>query len=543
MRFATRTLLVQVATQLAVVAICAAVFAWLGVQQLRAEADSAALSIARTVAESPQVRESVAAYSADPGTPDAARLRDGPLQAYAAQVTARTDGLFVVITDDHGIRLAHPDPARLGEVVSTSFQEALSGREVVTWETGTLGESARAKVPVYPPSGGAPVGEVSVGFERASVFDDLPTLLTGIGVAVAASVAIGLLAAQLSRRRLERVTLGVQPEELVALVQTQAAVLEGSADGVLAVDDAGVVRVCTTTASELLGIRDAVGRPLAELGLGAPAMAALRDGASGGILLGGRVVYVDVRPVRRAHRSLGTVAVLRDRTDLIALAERLESVRTMSDALRAQRHEYANRLHAAAGLIDAGRSAQARDFIGELIDRGSIDYAVEGMALVSDAFLQSFLGAKAVTASERGVTLRVGEETYVGGHLEEVEDAVAVLGNLIDNAIVAAAAAGTPRWVEVTLLDDADALVLTVADSGAGVASPEALFRSRPPTHAPAAAVHGLGVGLPLSRDIARRRGGDVWLIDPGGRAGAGAVFGARLPGCVRSADRGEGPG
>lgn len=539
MRFSTRTLLVQVAVQIGAVAVCAAVFAWLGVQQLRAEADSAALSIARTVAESPQVRELVADFSADPGTPDAAQLRAGALQAYASQVTARTSGLFVVITDDHGIRLAHPDPVRLGEVVSTSFEEALSGREVVTWETGTLGESARAKVPVYPPGGGAPVGEVSVGFERASVFDDLPALLGGIGVAVVASVAIGLLAAQLSRRRLERVTLGLQPEDLVALVQTQAAVLEGSGDGVVAVDDDGVVRVCTAAAAAMLGVTDAVGRPLARLALAPAALDALRGGAAGGVVLGDRLVYVDVRPVHRGGRSLGTVAVLRDRTDLLALAERLESVRTMSDALRAQRHEYANRLHAAAGLIDAGRSAEAREFIGELADRGSIDYAVPGISLVSDAFLQSFLGAKAVTASERGVSLRVGEETFLGGRVEDVEDAVAVLGNLVDNAIVAAAGGSAPRWVEVTLLDDGDALVVTVADSGPGVSAPDRVFARRSPGEAPPSAVHGLGIGLPLSRELARRRGGEVWLIDAAG-AGAGAVFGARLPGCIRPAHRQE---
>ena len=98
MRFATRMLIVQVATQIAVVAVCTAVFAWLGVQQLKAEADASALNIARSVAESPQVRALVADFSADPGTPDAVDLRGGVLQRYAGDVTARTEGLFVVIT-------------------------------------------------------------------------------------------------------------------------------------------------------------------------------------------------------------------------------------------------------------------------------------------------------------------------------------------------------------------------------------------------------------------------------------------------------------
>lgn len=539
MRFATRTLLVQIATMVAVVAVCTAVFAWLGIQQLRAEADSSALNIARSVAEAPEVRELVAAYSADPGTPDAASLRGGTLERYASDVTARTEGLFVVITDDHGIRLAHPDPDRLGEVVSTSFADALAGREVVTWETGTLGESARAKVPVYPPDGGAPVGEVSVGFERASVFDDLPALLAGIGVAVVVAVGLGVVVALLMRRRLERITLGVQPEELVALVQTQTAVLESADEGVVASDDAEIVRVCTATAETLLGVSGAVGRRVDELGLAPAVVAALAGaGAPNGMPIGDRVVFVDVRPVRRGARALGRVAVIRDRTDLVALSDRLDSVRALGDALRVQRHENANRVHAAVGLLDAGRVDEARAFLADLVDRGSVDWAVPGLDLVGDAMLRSFLGAKGLAARERGVALRVGDDTWLHRTVDDVEDVVAVLGNLVDNAVTAAASGLEPREVEVAVLGDGDAVVLTVADTGGGIADADAAFapRDRPDD---ADAVHGLGVGLPLSREFARRRGGEVWIVDAGG-AGRGAVVAARLPGVLGPETEGE---
>jgi len=533
MRFATRMLVVQVATQVAVVAVCTAVFAALGVQQLKAEADSSALNIARSVAEAPEVRDLVETYSADPGTPDAAGLRDGLLQRYATDVTARTEGLFVVITDDHGIRLAHPDPDRLGEVVSTSFADALAGREVVTWETGTLGESARAKVPIFPPGGGSPVGEVSVGFERASVFDDLPALVGGIAVAVALAVAIGAAVALLMRRRLERLTLGVQPEELVALVQTQTAVLESADEGVVALDDAGIVRVCTAAAERLLGVADAVGRSVHELGLSPAVAAALSGtGASTGLPRGDRVVFIDVRPVRRGDRTFGRVATLRDRTDVMALSGRLDSVRAMGDALRVQRHENANRLHAAVGLLDAGRMEEARAFLADLVDRGSVDWAVPGIEHVGDAMLQSFLGAKALSARERGVTLRVAEDSFLAAPIDEVEDVVAVLGNLVDNAVTAAASAPAPREVEVALLGDGDAVVVTVSDTGPGIADAEAAFLPRDRGDDPAA-VHGLGIGLPLSREFARRRGGEVWVVDPGGD-GRGAVVAARLPGVIR---------
>jgi two-component system CitB family sensor kinase len=541
MRFATRLLLVQLATVTAVVAICALVFGWLGVRQLREESEAAALNIARTVAEEPDVKALVAEFSADPGTPDAADLRDGPLQQIAADVADRTDALFVVITDDHGIRLAHPTEALLGQVVSTPFAEVLEGNEVVDWQTGTLGESARAKVPVYAEGGEVAVGEVSVGFERASVFDDLPALIATILIAAVGGLALATLATLLLRRRFERLTLGLQPEELVALVQNQAAVLEGVGDGVMAVDPDGIVRVCNEAAERMLGLDAPVGRRFDGLGLPDAVRSAVREGRSGvEAVVGDRVLYLDTRPVLRDARPLGEIVVLRDRTDVEALAGRLETVRAMTEALRVQRHEFANRLHVAAGLIDADRVHEARAFLGDLTERGAVDFGVAGLERVPDAFLQSLLGATAAAARERGVTLRISDDTLLLGEVVEAEDVAAILGNLVDNAVTAAVAGAEPGWVEIALLGDGDDLVVTVSDSGAGIrpaaAGPFTRVGPRESDARDEGAVHGHGFGLPLSRDLARRHGGDVWLIDAGGE-GSGAVFGARLPGALNSAD------
>lgn len=527
-RFATRTLLLHLATVALVVALCAGVYLLLTVQQLREEAESTALGIARTLAEDPDVRSQVADISASESRPDPEALRNGDLQLLASAVMSRTGALFVVIADDEGIRLAHPTPARIGERVSTPFERVLAGAEVVDWQTGTLGESARAKVPVRDDAG-TPVGEVSVGFERAGVFDDLPPLLAMIALTAAGALALALLAFLVLRRRWERLTLGIQPEELVALVQNQTAVLNGVDDGVIAVDEDGVVRVSNSAADRLLGLDEPVGRTVADLGL-APAVlhAAIGTSSRPSAVVHGRMLYLDSRPVSREGRPLGQVLVVRDRTDLIALTERLETVRTMSAALRVQRHEFANRLHVAAGLLDANRVPEARAFLGEMVERGPVAFPVSGLGLLRDPFLHSFLGAKAVEAGERGVELRIAPDTQLIGTVARPEDVAAVLGNLVDNAVTAAVAGErSPRWVEVSVLSDGDALVCTVADSGPGLGHVEPDTPVRSDDHA-----HGHGIGLRLSTEIARHTGGDLWVIDPGGGE-HGAVFAARLGGAV----------
>ncbi|MDN3310065.1 ATP-binding protein [Microbacterium oryzae] len=539
MRFTTRVFAMQLLAAAAVIAVCVSAFALLGIGQLRDEAESTALAVARTVASDPQVRADVAGFAGRSDL-DAAALAGGALQEYAAGIVDRTQTLFVVVANDLGLRLAHPESELLGRQVSTDFASVIAGDEVVAWERGTLGESVRAKVPVFSPDGGRIVGEVSVGFAPARVFADAP-LLVGLFVLIAVvALAMAALVSIVIRRRLERLTRGVQPEELGGLLQSRAAVLEGVHDGVLAVSDDGVVRAANASAERVVGGDDAVGQHIDELNL-PPRLRAALDRALGGdclvtgeLVLSEQVVYVEVRRVRHEGRSLGVVAVLRDRTDVVALAERLDAVRAATNAMRAQRHEFANRMHAVRGMVAAGRTEEAQELLSEFAARGALPEEAE--MPVTEPFLRSFLAAKRMEARERGVELRVGEDTLLLGVVAEPEDVAAVLGNLVDNAVTAAAAGEEPRWVEVSLLDDRDELALTVTDSGVGVDHPESVFdRARAAEDDETGRVHGRGIGLPLARRFTRRWGGELWLAEARGD-GHGAVFAARLPGVMRAA-------
>ncbi len=124
-------------------------------------AENASLAIARTVAASGQVREEVARYSALE-TLDLNELRTGPLQQLADDVRGRAGADFVAILEDRGLRLAHPNPDEIGKPASTD-PVALRGVEAVLRERGSLGDSVRAKVPVYAPGSGRVVGQVTVG--------------------------------------------------------------------------------------------------------------------------------------------------------------------------------------------------------------------------------------------------------------------------------------------------------------------------------------------------------------------------------------------
>lgn len=538
--FSTRMMALQLGVVTLVVVLAAGIYGWLSYQRLVAEIGSKALAVAQSVAVEESVQATLATAAAGGSTPSNATLRNGPVQRLAEALRDRTDSRFVVITDQHGKRWSHPDPARLGETVSTSPDEALAGREVTVLETGTLGPSVRAKVPVWAPDARTVVGEVSVGFSTDDVAEALAGAIPPIlGVAALALLAGGTGTALLSRR-LRSDTLGLEPAEVGELVQDQAVVLYGVSEGVIGVGEDGRVTICNDRARRLLGLNDPAGRTLADLGL-PPRVVALLDAADDAarpgvqVVAGGAVLIITAKRVTRGRRKLGWVVVVRDRTDVEALSRQLDAVGALSTALRAQRHEFANRLHAVSGFLRIGRHAEATQYLDEALRSGPLKYPVDFAGRLDDPFLQAFLGAKAMRSAEMGVPLRLGGSTLIEGSVADPQDVTTVLGNLVDNAVAAAVrGSAEERWAEVELLSDGPTLYVTVADSGDGIAAadPEELFAEGYSTAARDAGPlgRGEGFGLSLSRQIARRLGGEVWLLSRGTPGGPGAVFCARLP-------------
>jgi sensor histidine kinase regulating citrate/malate metabolism len=189
-----------------------------------------------------------------------------------------------------------------------------------------------------------------------------------------------------------------------------------------------------------------------------------------------------------------------------------ESIRTLGDALRAQTHEHGNRMHTAVALLELGRSAEAIDILTETSRQSQSLVDQVTARRHGDPAVGALLLGKASQAKERGIDWRVRIEPDTPRSPLSAVDSVSVLGNLVDNALDAAAEA-EERWVSVALSPSAEGgVILEVSDSGSGV--PEELteriftsgFSTKP------AGAEGRGVGLALVRAVVDDVGGTVAL-------------------------------
>ncbi|THA74729.1 sensor histidine kinase [Streptomyces sp. A0642] len=509
-RVFSQVLLMQLAIATGVTVLATGLFLAPLSAQLDDQAMRRALSIAQSTAAQPQIAEALLTTDATP---------HGPVQAAAERIRRATDAEYVVVMDRRGVRWSHPDGARIGQVVSTDPGRALQGREVMEIDSGTLGRSARGKVPLRDASGHI-AGAVSVGIAYDNVRARLLAAIPGLLAYAGGALAVGALAAYLISRRLQRQTHDLAFSDIAALLTEREAMLHSIREGVVALDRGGRIRLLNDEAQRLLGVgSEASGRPLAEVfGTGRTADVLAGDVAGEDLLTvrGSRVLLANRMPTADG----GAVVTLRDRTELEHLGRELDSTRGLIDALRAQDHEHANRLHTLLGLLELELHEDAREFVTEVVGvhRATAEQITEK---VRDPLLAALLVGKATVAAERGVALRMAPGTLLPDRLVDPRGLVTVVGNLVDNALDAAVGSAG-ALIEVGLRAEDRTVVLRVRDSGPGIppGQRESIFTEGWSTKELPA--HGKrGLGLALVRRLAERQGGSVTVApaDEGGAA------------------------
>ncbi|MFD9812650.1 ATP-binding protein [Streptomyces sp. NPDC059080] len=475
-----------------------------------------ALAIAQTTAAEPRL---------DNALENSRPTRHGPVQRAAERIRNATGAEYVVVMNRHGVRWSHTDPNEIGRRVSTDPSLALAGHEVMEIDDGTLGRSARGKVPLRN-DGREIIGAVSVGIAYESVHERLlstvPQLLAYAGGALAA----GALAAYLVARRLQRRTHDLAFSDISALLSEREAMLHGIREGFLALDKNGRIRLMNDEAQRLLGLPPEVTGNMVDAALPAGRTADVLAGrVSGADLLtvsGQRVLVVNRMPTDDG----GAVVTLRDRTELERLGRELDGTRGLIDALRAQDHEHANQLHTLLGLLELGLHEEASSFITQAVGvhRATAEQVTER---IHDPLVASLLVGKATMATERGVSLTLASDTHLPDHLVDPHSLVTVLGNLVDNALDATATVPDAQ-LEVQVHADGRTAVVRVSDNGPGVPAAhrasvftEGWTTKEPPPHGQR------GIGLALVRRLAERYGGTTIVGD---RPGGGAVFTVTLP-------------
>ncbi|AIQ60061.1 DcuS/MalK family sensor histidine kinase [Paenibacillus borealis] len=496
-------------------------------RQAQESLENKAITIARTVSRTPVVID---------GLLD--KADSGSIQDYATEISAINNVQFVVVMDMQGIRRSHPDVTQIGKhFMGGDETDALHGKETISIAQGSLGYSVRAFSPIFV-SEGKQVGAVAVGISLGSVRSAVQQNQWIIYSGILVGGLMGIAGAVLLARKIKRMMFGMEPEEIAKLLEERSAMLQSTKEGILAIDKESRITLVNAEARRLMGSvgmnQDPLSRQVDQfwpllrmekvLDNGEP----LQDKE---VEQSGITLLVNVVPVRVNGTIEGAIATFRDKTEISILLERLSGISLYAEALRAQTHEFMNKLHVIMGLTNMRSYDRLEEYLTDIVQsiRTEADSVVRQ---VKDPVMVGFLLGKLSRIREADVRLVILGD----GMLPESADhdvsreLVTIAGNLLDNALEAVQGTDN-KLIEIGFRHEDNLLTLTVCDSGAGISAENGdyLYEQGYSTKG-----KDRGIGLYLVHRSVTKLGGTIHYKS---RDGEGTEFTVQLPYIAKSDD------
>ena len=457
------------------------------------------------------------------------------INSIVAPIQEATGAEFIVVGNREEIRYAHPSADQIGKkMIGEDNERALVyGESYVSKAVGSLGSSLRAKVPVY--LDGKIVGVVSVGFLADDIEVVIQSYNNQLWLVLLLVMFVAIIGAVLVASYIKKVLFGLEPEEIAHLLFQKETILQSTHEGIIAVNQNGVITMINSAALGLLFDQTIhperyIGTKMKELPSAYQLAHYLNDDGAQvdkELMIGKNIVFVNKAPIYVEDICIGTVFTFRNKTEIDLLTKELTRIKQYADALRAQTHEFTNKLYLILGLLQLNQKEQAIDYIQKesMLQKNWIHLLIQNVA---DPLVSGLLLGKLNQANELGIDLAIQEESILAMSLNDKQSKalLTAMGNLIDNAMDAVRNnSPVNRKIQIFFTDIGNDFIFEIEDSGAGI--PEAYvdklfeqgFTSKEGAHR--------GFGLALTKQLIGEVNGVLYLEE--GELG-GASFVISIP-------------
>lgn len=437
------------------------------------------------------------------------------IQTYTNRILKNTGVQFIVVMDMDGIRKSHPDPQKIGHhFIGGDEGPVLKGKEHVSLAEGTLGISMRVFVPIFSETG-EQLGAVAVGISADNVKERVKESRHIIYIGVGVGVLVGIIGAILLARHIKKSLFGLEPHRIAKILEERNTMLQSVKEGIIAVDKEARVTLINNEAKRLFkksGLEeDFIGK---DVELYMPNSRIKEVLQTGEVQLNeeqniyGITIVTNRVPLYVKGEIVGAIATFRDKTEIRKLAEELTGIRLYAEALRAQSHEFMNKMHVVLGLTHMKQYEELQKYISGMVSEHQ--YEIGGvMKRIKSPVFAGFLLGKLSYAREKNIKLIISEDSYMPEIDDEsiTHELITIVGNLIDNALEAVTNCEKNR-VEVKI-QHGDILTITVQDTGKGIQEKEIeeLFTKGYSTKG-----DNRGYGLYLVKESIQRINGEIHM-------------------------------
>lgn len=489
-------------------------------ENARLDASKEAIEISRIIANTPIIIDALRG-----------KVDEGEIQNFTERVLKVSDVRFITVMNMDRIRKSHPNAAMIG----TYYEEgdvnpSLDGQETTSINKGSLGISLRAFAPIFAPDG-KQVGAVLVGIMVESVQAVVDNSRSGIYVGVGVGLLVGVLGALLLARKIKKILFGLEPFAIAQIFEERSAMLQSVREGILAIDKEARLTIVNEEALRLFHQAGIGGNPIGQkvdefvpntrlqnvLETGEAELDQEQD-------LNGTIIVANRVPIIVEGEIVGVIATFRDKTEMRQMAEKLTGVSIYAEALRAQTHEFMNKLHVILGMIRMGYYDRLNNYVNQIASKYHVEVG-SVVRKIKDPVLAGFIIGKVSLAREAGVNLTVSEQSFLPepAESEVVHELITIIGNLVNNALDAVEQSKS-KCISIDFSWDNDVLKIEVCDTGQGI-KPEEQNKIFTQGYSTKGTDRGLGLYL-IQRSI-ERLGGQITVIS---NVGEGALFRIIIP-------------
>jgi two-component system, CitB family, sensor kinase len=387
---------------------------------------------------------------------------------------------YIIVADSEGTRYSHPNPEMIGKKFAggDEYKVVKNGETYISEATGTLGKALRAFAPIYDEESKKEIGFVSVGtltesIETAKHTAILYIILIGLGGLLAGAIGAFLLA-----NSIKNTLMGLEPDEIAKLYNEKMGMLDAIHEGLVAVDAEARITLINDSALNILHFENSINKDNI---IGQNVEMVIPNSRLFNVLETGKSEFEEEQrinntlimtnrvPIISRGKVVGAIASFRDKTEVTKLAEELTGVKKLAWSLRAQNHEFMNKLHTISGLIQLEEYDEALQFISDVAKvRSNISNILTEN--IKDASISALLLAKYNKAEECRVKLKIDESSRLTRLPEHItpEEIISIVGNLIENSLDEVKNDGS-GLVYIKILQNEDFLNIVVKDNGGGI--------------------------------------------------------------------------
>lgn len=494
---------------------------------IREDIENNIMNVAQIVANAPVVKDNIEKINGEQ-----------MIQQYIENILRATDGIDVIVAADmNGIRYGHPNPSRVGE----KFVGGDEGRVLKKTETyiseaeGTLGEQIRAFVPVFNKEG-KQVGFVMAGKLIGSIKKIKNQAIVIVIASSIGGVILGVLGAFLLGTSIKKTLLGLEPEQISKLYIEKKEILEAMQEGIIAIDDSSKITLINKAAIKMLklykegeSVQEIIGRDINEIFPTCRLPEILLSKEEEKLkeqVINDTIVLINRVPVRVNGKVIGAIATFNDKTMVTRLAEEVTGVKQIVEALRANSHEFSNKLHVILGLIQLGRIDEAKKYIMSETDKHQnvISFIMKN---IQEPAVAALILGKISRAKELGIAMSLSDESNLSKIKGRVTSGalITIIGNLLENAMDELGYSNTQnKEIKITITESKNEVFIVVEDSGEGIKREllPSIFQWGFSTKD-----ESRGRGLPLIKDTIENLKGSINFVSTEGK---GTVFSVILP-------------